>query len=155
MLAARVERDVDDIGVLTGRLALRYPRRAASWRRAGDDREHRSYERGVDTLERELGIIEDTFQGLSGEDWSSRTHHQPIDPELPRWTLQETFAKTIQESRATSPDTVGPGFYALMRLDEFVPSRVVKAVVHGIDLAWIRAASGRQQHPDPRLPLVG
>jgi len=111
--------------------------------------------------------------------------------------LQETFSKTIQEARATAPDTVGSGYYALMRLDEFVPSRIVEAVVHGIDLtdavgrdsvatpdgvaataaildellarrtvagrpadlgddmAWVRAASGRVEHPDPRLPLIG
>jgi hypothetical protein len=84
-----------------------------------------------------------------------------------------------------------------MRLDEFVPSRIVEAVVHGIDLtealgrptiatpegvavtagilddllarrtvagrpadladdlSWVRAASGRTPHPDPRLPLIG
>jgi hypothetical protein len=84
-----------------------------------------------------------------------------------------------------------------MRLDEFVASRVVEAVVHGLDLtdalgrdpiatpagiaataaileellarrtvtgrptdlgddlAWVRAASGRSEHPDPRLPLIG
>ena len=112
--------------------------------------------------------------------------------------LHETFTKTIQGARAMAPDTVGPGYYALMRLDEFVPSRVVEAVVHGIDLtdaighepiatpkgvavtagilddllarktvpgrpadlvgddlAWVRAASGRADHPDPRLPLIG
>ncbi|HEX6673715.1 MAG TPA: maleylpyruvate isomerase N-terminal domain-containing protein [Actinomycetes bacterium] len=111
--------------------------------------------------------------------------------------LHETFSKTIQEARATAPDTVGSGYYALMRLDEFVPSRVVEAVVHGFDLtdglgrdsiatpagiataaaildellarrtvagrpadladdlAWVRAASGRAEHPDPRLPLIG
>ena len=111
--------------------------------------------------------------------------------------LKETFSKTIQEARATAPDTVGSGYYALMRLDEFVPSRIVEAVVHGIDLtdavgrdsvatpdgvaataaildellarrtvagrpadlgddmAWVRAASGRVEHPDPRLPLIG
>jgi hypothetical protein len=111
--------------------------------------------------------------------------------------LHETFGKTIQEARATAPDTVGSGYYALMRLDEFVPSRVVEAVVHGFDLtdalghdsiatpagvavtaaildellarrtvagrpadladdlAWVRAASGRAEHPDPRLPLIG
>ena len=85
----------------------------------------------------------------------------------------------------------------LMRLGEFVPSRMVEAVVHGLDLTdalgqdpiatpegvsvtaaifdellaritvpgrpadladdmtWIRAASGRAPHPDPRLPLLG
>jgi len=112
--------------------------------------------------------------------------------------LHETFSKTIAESRATPPETIGSGYYALMRLDEFVPSRVVEAVVHGIDLTdalgrdrlatdeavaitadildellarrtvpgrpadlqsndweWIRAASGRSEHPDPRLPLIG
>jgi hypothetical protein len=222
-----------------------------------------SYGRDVDTLERELGIVEDTFRGLSEAEWGTRTLLQPIDPELPHCTLlelaahfdisigltrgliaepqagqpgrdrvsffifsrnevapvvydyavrgaegrtpgsmletlQETFAKTVQEARATPPETVGPGYYALMRLDEFVPSRVVEAVVHGIDLTdplglpcqatpeaisttasildellarrtvagrprdlagddlgWIRAASGREQHPDPRLPLIG
>ncbi len=111
--------------------------------------------------------------------------------------LRETFSKTIEESRATSPDTIGPGYYALMTLSEFVPSRVVEAVVHGIDLmtalgrdrmasdeavaitaeilddllarrtvagrppdlqdddwSWVRAASGRGDHDDPRLPLI-
>jgi hypothetical protein len=48
--------------------------------------------------------------------------------------LEETFGKTVEESRATAPDTIGSGYYALMRLDEFVPSRVVEAVVHGLDL---------------------
>jgi Mycothiol maleylpyruvate isomerase N-terminal domain len=111
--------------------------------------------------------------------------------------LHETFTKTVQEARSTPPDTIGPGYYALMRLDEFVPSRVVEAVVHGMDLtdavgrdpiatpdgvaltaailddllarrtvagrpadladdlAWVRAASGRGEHPDPRLPIIG
>ena len=118
-------------------------------------------------------------------------------PEQMLDVLHETFTKTVQESRSMPPDTVGPGYYALMRLDEFVPSRVVEAVVHGMDvtdalgrpgiatpegiaiaagildelmarrtvagrpedladdLAWIRAASGRAEHPDPRLPVIG
>lgn len=118
-------------------------------------------------------------------------------PEQMPDVLGETFAKTVQGARSMAPDTVGPGYYALMRLDEFVPSRVVEAVVHGLDLtdavgrdpiatpdgiaitaailddllarktvagrpadltddlAWVRAASGRGQHPDPRLPLIG
>ena len=111
--------------------------------------------------------------------------------------LADTFTRTIEEARANPPDLVGSGYYALMRLGEFVPSRVVEAVVHGMDLtdalgqdpiatpegvamtaaifdeliarrtvpgrpadladdmAWVRAASGRAPHPDPRLPLVG
>jgi hypothetical protein len=111
--------------------------------------------------------------------------------------LAETFTRTIEEARANSPDVVGSGYYALMRLGEFVPSRMVEAVVHGLDLtdtlgqdpiatpegvamtaaifdeliarrtvpgrpadigddmAWVRAASGRAPHADPRLPLIG
>jgi hypothetical protein len=111
--------------------------------------------------------------------------------------LHETFTKTVEGARAMAPDTVGPGYYALMRLDEFVASRVLEAVVHGMDLtdalgregiatpegiamtagildellarrtvagrpadladdaAWVRAASGRAPHDDPRLPLIG
>ena len=48
--------------------------------------------------------------------------------------LRETFSKAIGESRVLPADTVGSGYYALMRLDEFVSSRIVEAVVHGIDL---------------------
>jgi hypothetical protein len=59
--------------------------------------------------------------------------------------LEETFGKTVEECRATPPGTVGSGYYALMRLDEFVPSRVVEAVVHGLDLTdamgWDPAAT--------------
>jgi uncharacterized protein (TIGR03083 family) len=116
--------------------------------------------------------------------------------------LAETFTRTIAEARATSPDAVGmfefdDGDEVLMRLGEFVPSRMVEAVVHGLDLtdalghdpvatpagvamtaaifdellarmtvpgrpagltddlAWVRAASGRTAHSDPRLPLLG
>lgn len=112
--------------------------------------------------------------------------------------VQETFRHTLEAASATPPDTIGPGYYALMRLDEFVASRVVEAVVHGLDLTdalgrpplsmptasavtagildellarrtvggrpgdlrqddlgFIRAASGRGEHPDPRFPLIG
>jgi hypothetical protein len=48
--------------------------------------------------------------------------------------LHETFSQSVGESRAMGPDTVGPGYFAPMRLDEFVASRVVEAVVHGLDL---------------------
>ncbi len=111
--------------------------------------------------------------------------------------LHETFTKTIEEARRTPPEQIGPGYYALIRIDEFIPSRVVEAVVHGMDLTdgvgrdniatpagiamtaeilddllarrtvagrpsdlgddltWIRAASGRAEHPDPGLPIIG
>ena len=217
----------------------------------------------VDTLERELTAIEQTYRNLTDEDWQRSTRLQPLDPSLKLWTifelaghfdisigltrmliadpqpggqpgrdrvsffifprsevapvvydyaykmvegkspadmpdvLHETFSKTIAEARANPPDTIGPGYYALMRLDEFVASRVVEAVVHGLDLTdalgldelasddavtiaadilddllarrtvrgrpadlsdnrdWVRAASGRAEHNDPRLPLIG
>ena len=111
--------------------------------------------------------------------------------------LAETFGKTIEEVRSVPAGAVGPGFFAPMQVDEFVASRVVEAVVHGLDLtlalgrdpiatpegialtasilddllarrtlgrrpadlgddlAWVLAASGRAEHPDNRLPLIG
>ena len=60
--------------------------------------------------------------------------------------LAATFAKTIEGARSLPPDTVGPGYYALMRLDEFVASRVVEAVVHGLDLT---DALGREPMATP------
>jgi uncharacterized protein (TIGR03083 family) len=60
-------------------------------------------------------------------------------PEQMADVLAETFTRTIEEARATSPDVVGrfefdDGDDTLMRLGEFVPSRMVEAVVHGLDL---------------------
>jgi uncharacterized protein (TIGR03083 family) len=49
--------------------------------------------------------------------------------------LAETFAKTVSEARAVPASLVGPGYFAPMRVDEFVASRIVEAVIHGIDLA--------------------
>ena len=48
--------------------------------------------------------------------------------------LHETFSGTLAEARAVPADTVGPGYFAPMRVDEFVASRIVEAVVHGTDL---------------------
>jgi len=111
--------------------------------------------------------------------------------------LRESFSKAVAGSRANPSSLVGSGYYALMELGEFAPSRIVEAVVHGFDLtdalgretiatadgiafsaalmdellrrrtvggrpsdlsddlAWVRAASGRAAHDDPRLPLIG
>jgi uncharacterized protein (TIGR03083 family) len=110
----------------------------------------------------------------------------------------ETFTQAMEAIRTTPPDTIGPGFFGPMRLDEFVATRLVETRVHGMDLtdalgapplsmprtttmaaevldevlarravpgrpadlegddlAFIRAAAGRGEHPDPRLPIVG
>jgi hypothetical protein len=48
--------------------------------------------------------------------------------------LAETFGKMIEEAKASPPALAGSGYYAPMQLGEFVPSRVVEAVVHGLDL---------------------
>jgi uncharacterized protein (TIGR03083 family) len=112
--------------------------------------------------------------------------------------VRVTFAASIEGVRAQSSDAIGDGYFALMRVEEWIPSRVVEAVVHGLDVAdavgqspaptsaglemtaaildelltrrtvggrpmdlieddlsWVRAASGRRTHTDPRLPLIG
>lgn len=48
--------------------------------------------------------------------------------------LEATFSKVVEGARANPPGLIGPGYYALMELGEFIPSRVVEAVVHGLDL---------------------
>ncbi len=60
--------------------------------------------------------------------------------------LRDTFSRAISESQALPAGTVGSGYYALMRLDEFVSSRIVEAVVHGIDLT---DATGRASIATP------
>jgi hypothetical protein len=125
-------------------------------------------------------------------------HAQGHTPSTILDTVRETFKKVLDAIRTTPPETVGPGFFAPIRLDEFVATRVVETVVHGLDLtdalgrpplampkgtpiaaevldevlarvaepgrpadlvgddlAFIRAAAGRGEHPDARLPVVG
>jgi hypothetical protein len=112
-------------------------------------------------------------------------------------TVRGTFKQALDAARTTPPDTIGPAFYGLMRLDEFLATRLVEAVVHGMDLtdalgrpplampratpiaaeildealartkvpgrpadladddlAFIRAAAGRGEHPDARFPVL-
>ena len=112
--------------------------------------------------------------------------------------VDQTFTQALEAIRTTPPDTIGPGFFGPMRLDEFVATRLVETRVHGMDLTdtlglapmpmpetttmaaevpdevlarravpgrpadlegddleFIRAAAGRGEHPDPRLPIVG
>jgi len=45
----------------------------------------------------------------------------------------ETFTQAMEAIRTTPPDTIGPGFFGPMRLDEFVATRLVETRVHG---AW-------------------
>jgi len=111
--------------------------------------------------------------------------------------IHATCKQALESARRTPPDTVGPAFYGLIRLDEFLATRVAEAVIHGLDLtdalgrpplampravpiaaavldevlartrvagrppdlahddlAFVRAASGRGGHPDPRFPVV-
>jgi hypothetical protein len=52
--------------------------------------------------------------------------------------LRETFVKSIDEALAAGPDLVGefPGFepYPLIRLDDWIQTRILEAVVHSLDI---------------------
>ena len=124
-------------------------------------------------------------------------HAQGHTPATIRDQVGVTFKQALEAIRTTAPDTVGPGFFGPMRLEEFVATRLVEVRVHGLDLTdavgaplampettvmaaevleevlarravpgrpadlagddlgFIRAAAGRGDHPDPRLPIVG
>jgi Mycothiol maleylpyruvate isomerase N-terminal domain len=117
-------------------------------------------------------------------------------PESLSEKVGDTFRQSVERSREHSGDTVGSGYFALMQLQEWIPSRTVEAVVHGLDLtdavgaapiansdglattksilddllarktvagrpadlvddvSFIRVASGRGAHSDPRFPLI-
>src|SRR3954465_3851225 len=47
---------------------------------------------------------------------------------------RSTFSRSLDGIRATDRSAIGSGFFALMTLEEWVPTRVVEAVVHGIDV---------------------
>lgn len=125
-------------------------------------------------------------------------HAQGHTPATIRDQVGKTFSQAMEAIKTTPPDTIGPGFFGPMRLDEFVATRLVETQVHGMDLtdalgapplhmprttvmaaevldevlarravpgrpadlegddlAFIRAAAGRGEYPDPRLPVVG
>ena len=125
-------------------------------------------------------------------------HANGHTPATIRDQVNQTFSQALEAIRTTPPDTIGPGFFGPMRLDEFVATRLVETRVHGLDLtdalgaapleiprttvmaaevldevlarravpgrpadlegndlAFIRAAAGRGEYPDPRLPVVG
>ena len=66
--------------------------------------------------------------------------------------LAETFGKTIEECRSVAASTVGPGYFAPMRVDEFAASRIVEAVVHGLDLTQALGREPAASPPGSRRP---
>ena len=50
-------------------------------------------------------------------------------------TLADTFSTALAEARKTPPHTIGPAYFGPMRMDEFITTRVVESVIHGIDLS--------------------
>ena len=69
-------------------------------------------------------VVYDYARGLAGQH----------TPESLTDKLGETFRATIEGAGGSAADTIGSGYFALMRLDEWIPSRTVEAVVHGLDL---------------------
>lgn len=61
-------------------------------------------------------------------------------------SIAATFSATLKQAESASPDVVGPAFFAPMRLDDFLMTRVVETVVHGLDLTQ---ALGREPVATP------
>jgi len=61
-------------------------------------------------------------------------HAEGHTPDTIRDKVGETFKQALEAIRTTPPDTIGPGFFGPMRLDEFVATRLVETQVHGMDL---------------------
>ena len=86
-----------------------------------------SYEDDVRTLEVELSRVEQAFRDLTD---------------------------AIGRESIATPDGVAltAGILDDLLARKTVPGRPADL---GDDMAWVRAASGRAEHPDPRLPLIG
>src|SRR5215216_7532417 len=63
----------------------------------------------------------------------------------------KTFSQALEAIKTTPPDTIGPGFFGPMRLDEFVATRLVETQVHGMDLS---GALGAPPLPMPRTTVL-
>jgi hypothetical protein len=48
--------------------------------------------------------------------------------------LADTFATALAEARKTPLLTIRPASFGPMRMDDFITTRVVESVVHGLDL---------------------
>src|SRR5438046_2956167 len=114
-----------------------------------------SYETTIDTLAGELTRIEAVFRGLTGPEWDTSTLLVPVDPDLPHWTVFELaghFDISIGLTRMLI-DGRGDLQPARDRPSFFITPRSATGLAD--DLAWVLAASGRAEHPDNRLPLIG
>jgi uncharacterized protein (TIGR03083 family) len=64
----------------------------------------------------------------------------------------ETFTDALARASAADPGFVGSALVGEMRIDEFVPTRIVEAVVHGLDISL---TLGRDHRPtDAALSTV-
>ena len=61
-------------------------------------------------------------------------HAEGHTPSTIRDQVGKTFSQALEAIKTTPPDTIGPGFFGPMRLDEFVATRLVEVQVHGMDL---------------------
>jgi hypothetical protein len=112
-----------------------------------------AHEDTVRILETELGQVEQAFRGLSAEQWQTPTKLLPVDEAKPPWTLFElaghfdiSIGLTVMLMAEPQDGQVGRdrvSFFIFAR-SEVAPvvydyaytmaSRVVEAVVHGLDL---------------------
>jgi uncharacterized protein (TIGR03083 family) len=76
-------------------------------------------------------------------DTLARDAAQGATPRSTLDALRKTVGATIAAARETPPDFIGKAFFGTMRLDDVLPTRVLEAAVHGLDLS---DALGREPH---------
>jgi hypothetical protein len=137
-----------------------------------------SFESDLRILETELGVVAKAFGELTDEQWRAPTLLTPLDEKLPHWTVFELaghFDISIGLTRMLVADNTA-GQVGRDRTSFFIfPRSEAAPVVYAGDPrraagspygarptgrprrgpGRIRAASGRAEHSDPRLPLIG
>lgn len=81
-----------------------------------------------------------SFFDFDSNQWSSVVFDFAVDaakgktPQEVTATISKTAREMHEAVEKVPPDYIGPAFFGPMRMDEFLPTRVLELAVHGLDL---------------------
>ncbi len=76
---------------------------------------------------------------------------ETASPDDLRGAFDAVVERTVEAARDTPPDATAPVFFGPMTMGEFLPTRVLEAVVHGHDVS---EAVGRSPHMTPQAKAM-
>ncbi len=98
-----------------------------------------------------------SFFDFDSNQWSPVVFEFAVDatkgktPQDVSATISETARQMHEAVENVPPDYIGPAFFGPMRMDEFLPTRVLELAVHGLDLT---DALGRPPYLTPLASAI-